>query len=169
MPDLETQQRQAVIAGALTWERTPWVHQGRIKGSGVDCLMLLAEVFERAGLVPHLELVEDPANLTPEQRASGHIFVKKYPKDWHCHSREEKALEVVQQFAREISGPPQPGDVGLCQYGWVLSHGFIVLDWPLILHAVADSTVQKGDGNQIVIKGKRPLRTVFYSYWVGGE
>ncbi len=165
MIQTEAQQRQAVVAEARTWEGTPWHHQGRVKGAGVDCLMLIAGVFEAAGLVPHLAIVPDPEQLTAAPQASGPIFVPNYPPDWHLHRSEELAQGIVERFAREIPGPPLPGDVGLCQYGRVLSHGFIVLDWPLILHAVTGGTVQRADGRQIVIRGKRPLRTVFYSYW----
>ncbi len=46
--------RQAVIAEAVTWIGTPFHHAARVKGAGVDCLMLLAEVYERAGAAPHV-------------------------------------------------------------------------------------------------------------------
>src|SRR5262249_43477037 len=47
--------RAAVVAEAESWIGTPFHHAARVKGAGVDCLMLLAEVYERAGIVPHLE------------------------------------------------------------------------------------------------------------------
>ena len=47
--------RQAVIAAAVTWIGTPFHHAARVKGAGVDCLMLLAEVYERAGVAPRVE------------------------------------------------------------------------------------------------------------------
>ena len=37
-------QRQRVVAEAETWLRTPYHHMGRIKGGGIDCPTLLAEV-----------------------------------------------------------------------------------------------------------------------------
>ena len=43
--------RATVVRIAKSWCGTPYVHAGRIKGQGVDCLTLLAGVFEDAGLV----------------------------------------------------------------------------------------------------------------------
>jgi cell wall-associated NlpC family hydrolase len=48
--------RLAVIIEARGWLRTPYHHMGRVKGCGTDCLMLLAEVYERAGVVPHIDV-----------------------------------------------------------------------------------------------------------------
>ena len=44
--------RAAVVAEAATWLRTPYHHMGRVKNAGTDCLMLLAEVYEAAGVIP---------------------------------------------------------------------------------------------------------------------
>jgi cell wall-associated NlpC family hydrolase len=49
-------QRQRVVTEAETWLRTPYHHMGRIKGGGTDCLMLLAEVYEAAGVIRHLDV-----------------------------------------------------------------------------------------------------------------
>jgi len=46
--------RLAVIEEAWGWLRTPYHHMGRVRGAGTDCLMLLAEVYERAKVVPHI-------------------------------------------------------------------------------------------------------------------
>jgi hypothetical protein len=48
--------RAAVIGEAETWLLTPYHHMGRVKGGGTDCLMLLAEVYEAVGLVPHIDI-----------------------------------------------------------------------------------------------------------------
>ena len=42
--------REAVVTEAASWIGTPFHHAARVKGAGVDCLMLLAEVYERAGV-----------------------------------------------------------------------------------------------------------------------
>ena len=47
--------RQAVVAEALAWIGTPFHYAARVKGAGVDCLMLLSDVHERAGIAPHVE------------------------------------------------------------------------------------------------------------------
>ncbi len=47
--------RAAVVAEAHRWLRTPYHKHGRVLGAGVDCSMLLAEVFEAAGAIPHVD------------------------------------------------------------------------------------------------------------------
>src|SRR5215471_11779007 len=91
-------QRQAVLAEAIEWLQTPYHHAARVKGAGVDCLTLLAEVYERAGIIPHVE-------------------IPFYPPDWHLHRDAERYLEGVMQYAREIDGPPQPGDIAIFKFG----------------------------------------------------
>ncbi|MHB8071562.1 MAG: NlpC/P60 family protein [Candidatus Cryosericum sp.] len=168
MRHLEALQRQAVVQEAPSWLGTPFHHQGRVKGAGVDCAMLMAEVFEHSGLIPHLEIVENPDNLTQAQNASGHIFIKSYPAQWHLNQREEVLLSIVSQLGHEIPGPPLPGDVVLYQYGHCLSHAAIVIDWPRIIHAVAGVGVSRGNGEKVIIRGHRPKRHVFFSYWGPG-
>ena len=108
--------RAAVVAEARGWVGTPFHHAGRVKGAGVDCLMLLAEVYERAGIVPH---VEPPF----------------YVPDWHLHRDAERYLDGLRAYATEIGGPPSPGDIALFRFGRTFSHGAIVTDWPRLVHA----------------------------------
>ena len=42
--------RAQVIAEAETWLGTPYHHMGRVRGSGTDCLMLLAEIYAAADI-----------------------------------------------------------------------------------------------------------------------
>ena len=56
----EAEERAAVVAEAMTWLRTPYHHRGRLKGVGTDCAMILAEVFEKVGLIPHIEIEHYP-------------------------------------------------------------------------------------------------------------
>lgn len=49
---LRTVSRQAFVAEARTWLRTPYVHQARLKGVGVDCIGLPIGVGRVLGLVP---------------------------------------------------------------------------------------------------------------------
>ena len=90
--------RAAVVAEAGEWLGTPFHHQGRVKGAGVDCAMLLAEVYERCGLVRHV----DPGY---------------YPPDWHLHRDAERYLEKLMPYAHELAGPPALGDVAVFRYG----------------------------------------------------
>jgi cell wall-associated NlpC family hydrolase len=111
-----TDQRQAVVAEALSWERTPWRHRARVKGAGVDCGMLCAEVYERAGAVPHIE----PGD---------------YPSDWMQHRTESPMLEWVERYCDRVDGDALPGDIVLFAFGLCVSHAAIVIEWPRIIHA----------------------------------
>ena len=74
---------------------------GRVKGSGTDCLMLLAEVYEAAGVIPHVE-------------------VPFYPPDWHLHRGAERYLEGLMQYAREIKASASAGRCRVVQIRSVL-------------------------------------------------
>lgn len=114
----ESEERQSVVTAALGWLGTPYRHMGRVKGpsGGVDCATLLAEVYAEAGVVDRVK-------------------IEPYPPDWHLHRSEERYVEIVSQYAREIEGPPGPGDIVLWRFGRCFSHGAIVIAWPAIVHA----------------------------------
>ncbi len=44
--------RQSIVAEALSWAGTPYHHQARLKGVGVDCVGLPIGVARALGLVP---------------------------------------------------------------------------------------------------------------------
>lgn len=120
MPDIDAE-RAAVVAEARSWLRTPYHHMGRVKGAGVDCATLLAEIYARAGLIPPLDL-------------------PFYPPDWHLHRDAERYLGLVLEHAVEIfphapSCDVNPGDIALWRFGRCFAHGAIVIDWPGVIHA----------------------------------
>lgn len=78
--------------------------------------MLLAEVYERAGIVDR-------------------IVPPHYPPDWHMHRDAERYMEGLLKYVREIEGAPLPGDIALFKFGRVFSHGTIVVEWPRVIHA----------------------------------
>jgi cell wall-associated NlpC family hydrolase len=134
MYDIDAE-RRAVVEEARGWLRTPYHHMGRVKGAGVDCATLLAEVYARAGVLPSLDL-------------------PFYPPDWHLHRDAERYLDFVLAHAGEVAvAPPDafsagslafcaarrpmPADVALWRFGRCFSHGAIVIDWPLVIHAYA--------------------------------
>jgi cell wall-associated NlpC family hydrolase len=135
--------RQAVVAEAATWLRTPYHHMGRVKGSGVDCLMLLAEVYEAAGVI-------------------GHVEVPFYPPDWHLHRGVERYLEGLMRHAREIpntaDSPPQPGAAVLFKFGRCFAHGAIVVAWPRLIHAWHNAGVVYADAGQGQLAGRTTRR-----------
>jgi NlpC/P60 family putative phage cell wall peptidase len=127
--------RAAVIAEAQSWIGTPFHHAARVKGAGVDCLMLLAEVYERAGVAPHIE----PPFYVP---------------DWHMHRDAERYMEGLIAYAREIEGPPEPGDIALFRFGRTFSHGAIVTEWRRLIHAYWAVGVVWGDAGLLPLKGR---------------
>ena len=44
-------QRAVIVQAARTWKGTPYHHQGRVKGVGVDCIGLILGVLEECGMV----------------------------------------------------------------------------------------------------------------------
>ena len=119
---METELREAIVKEAESWNGTPWHHEGRIKGAGVDCGMMLLEVFEKVGAMSHV--------------APGH-----YSQDFMLHNRREWYLETVLQYAYEIYRNPKPGDIILFRNGLTYSHGAIVIEWPRFIHAFAPRRV----------------------------
>jgi cell wall-associated NlpC family hydrolase len=131
-----TELRAAVLEEARGWIGTPFHHEARVKGAGVDCAMLLAEVYERAGLI-------------------GRIDIPHYPPDWHLHRDAERFLARLAAHAREIAGPPEPGDIALFRYGRCFSHGAIVIDWPQVVHAnFLARAVTWGDATREPLRGR---------------
>jgi cell wall-associated NlpC family hydrolase len=104
---------------------------GRVKGAGVDCAMFPLEVYREAGLIADLD-------------------VPYYPQDWMLHRSDEVYLSIVQKLASELRSleAAQPGDFVLYHFGRTWSHGAIVLDWPLIIHAIVQHGVILSDGEK---------------------
>lgn len=136
-------QRAAVVAEALSWLGTPYHHMGRVKGGGVDCAMLPAEVYAACGLIPRQQ-------------------VDFYPMDWHLHRSGERYLAQVLTYAHEVE-QPEPGDLVLWRYGRCLAHGAIVTAWPRVIHAVNRSPVTLADVATDADLSSREHR--IYSLW----
>lgn len=109
--------KDKIVAEALLWVGTPYHHHGRIRGVGVDCAMLLAEVYHRAGAVPHL----DPGIYAPQ---------------YGLHRGDSLFESWVREHADETGEPPAAGDVVLFRYGRTYSHGAIAINDHQIVHAV---------------------------------
>lgn len=147
MTRLPDSQRTQVCKIARSWLGTPYHHMGRVKDVGVDCAMFPVEVYREAGLIPDFEIAF-------------------YPPDWHLHRSDELYLAFVLKHAHETEPPAVPGgalttapaataagsvlsgDFILYQFGRTWSHGAIVLDWPLIIHAVVQHGVILSDGEK---------------------
>jgi cell wall-associated NlpC family hydrolase len=127
--------RAAVLREAVSWIGTPFHHAARVKDEGVDCLMLLAEIYERAGICHRIE----PPFYVP---------------DWHLHRDAERYMEGLLPYAHEIEGPPLPGDIALFRFGRTFSHGAIVIEWPRLIHAYWAIGVVWGDVALHPLKGR---------------
>lgn len=122
----EKVERAAVVDEAWSWEGTPWRHNQAVKGVGVDCGRFLIECYVRAGVIPPF----DAGN---------------YARQWNFHRSEEIYLGHVKRFAREVRrNEAGPGDCILYRYGRTYSHGGIIVDPPIILHAYVRRGVTQG-------------------------
>ncbi len=115
--------REDVVRVARTWLRTPFHHQARVRGHGVDCGNLVAEVGAELGLMSSLE--------------PGELRYSRRPNPNQMRAVIAKYLDPVE--GRE----PLPGDV--VWMGWqgpgVPMHLGILtlLHGAGILHAYADA------------------------------
>jgi cell wall-associated NlpC family hydrolase len=140
----ELEQRKAVVLEAKTWIGTPYSHQGRIKGAGVDCGMLPIEVFEKCGLMEHID-------------------VPYYNVAWHLHHGEEKYLGWVKKYCTEVTDrEPLPGDMILYKYGRCISHSAMVTEWPQVIHAYVGQGVLLANAENQALKKKQ---VSIYSFW----
>jgi len=118
MDDKEKLEREAIVKEAISWKKTPYAHMGRIKGCGVDCGMYLLEVWEKCGLLPHIE-------------------VPFYPFDIAANCSNPMYLNFVKKYCHEVKRKPLPGDIILYKFpgSKVPHHCSIVVDGEYICHA----------------------------------
>jgi cell wall-associated NlpC family hydrolase len=149
----ETEQRNAVVAEAMTWLGTPWMHASAVKGKsgGVDCGMLLIMSFNNSGI---------GANITDP---------RPYKRYWFLHQDDDTYLRFLQEFSYEIALPKTgllPGDiVAFKGHNWkTFGHAGIVTTWPNIIHSYySDNMVSITNLNR-----QTPLSTAevkYFRYW----
>jgi cell wall-associated NlpC family hydrolase len=134
--------RQRVVSEAWTWLKTPYHSGARIKGVGVDCGQILLGVFEAVGLVPHTD--------------TGY-----YPPDWHLHRSEEQYIGWLDRFCVRLprSVPPLHGDIALFRYGRCYSHGAILVEDNLLIHAYVNLGVIASRYTEAPLEGRE------YMHW----
>jgi cell wall-associated NlpC family hydrolase len=144
----EAEERAAIVAAARTWIGTPYHNCADVRGSGVDCGMLIVRVFVDAGLCAPF----DP---------------RPYPADWHFHRGEERYLGFVFDHCAEVA-TPEPGDVVVFRYGRCYSHGGIVTKAaPLtFVHAFWPAKLVLEEELARNVQLSAPARAArFFSYW----
>jgi len=111
--------RDKIVEAALSWAGTPYHHQARVKGTGVDCAQFIAAVAEEVGIVP--DGTEIPFNYSPE---------------WHLHNEEEKLVGYLKFFGCvQQEGPGEPGDIIGFKIGHCIGHLGILLPDNQFIHA----------------------------------
>ncbi|BAE50584.1 C40 family peptidase [Paramagnetospirillum magneticum] len=144
--------RMRVVVEAEGWFGTPYHHNQRLKGAGVDCAQFPAAVYFNAGLISEVPKFE-------------------YSPQWHINQKEERYLAVVRLYADDIEGPPLPGDFVIYKVGHCHAHGAIVVAWPRVIHAVRGRGVVYGHGldepfARALLKDRDPL---FFSIFTPGR
>ena len=144
----EERQRADVVRIALEWERTPYIHQGRIKYQAADCTFFAA-VYQEAGLL-------DPG-----------LVIPPYSHQAHLNRQGSAYLPIVERCARrEITqAEALPGDIVMWFLARSWSHGAVIIEpgFPFIIHAdMAAGMVCRGEGDNGVFL-TAPRR--FFSWW----
>lgn len=110
--------RDAIIGSAVQWLNTPYHHQARVKGIGVDCAQFVAAVYE------------DISGQT--------INTPVYSPEWHLHNKEEKLLDILHSFGCREKENAEPGDILTFKFGRVNSHLGILISESEFIHARLD-------------------------------
>jgi NlpC/P60 family putative phage cell wall peptidase len=131
--------RAQIIEEARTWIGTPYHHNARSKGVGVDCVQFIIAVYNACGLT--------------------FIGDADYSHDWHLHRSEERYLNGVARYGRKVD-QPDPGDLALFKFGRCVSHGGLILpDGAGIIHSYL------GNGVIISALANHRLAGRFHSFW----
>ena len=108
-------QREMVIAEAKRWIGTPFHHEAKVLGAGVDCAQLLVAVYGDTGIIPE-------------------IVVPRYTFQEALHRSEERYIQEIEKYADEVE-QGGPGDVVIWKLTRRHSHAAIIIEWPKIIHA----------------------------------
>lgn len=115
----QDEQRQKVVAEALSWVGTPFRDQADSKGrgGGVDCAMLLVRAYVDSGVLPPF----DP---------------RPYNSRFFLHRDDEDYLGWLKKYGQEIPEDlAGPGDVVIFHIGRMYAHGALIVNDQLIVHA----------------------------------
>jgi cell wall-associated NlpC family hydrolase len=132
--------RSLIVSAAEKWIGTPYHHNARLLGVGVDCAQLLAAVYEEAGVIGHVS--------------------PRYAHDWHLHNSGEQFIDwVLRCGGREIEEVSSlPGDLVLWRWGRTFSHGGILIGGGNVVHAWLELGVTVDDMSTHTELSTRPRR-----------
>jgi NlpC/P60 family putative phage cell wall peptidase len=108
--EFEMAQRRLVVEEARSWLGTPYRVAANVKGAGIDCAMILIEVYAAAGVIEW----RDP---------------RPYPPDYYLHNKSPRYLNEVGMHAVEITREQANiGDTILFKFGHAPAHSGIIID-----------------------------------------
>lgn len=104
------------IEEAETYLNTPWIHQGRLKGVGIDCIGLVQVAYEKVTGIQY----------------SGEINYHRVPQK----GRENRLHSILIQYLDEVPKAEMlRGDVLLFSFNGLSNHIGIYLGDLVLLHA----------------------------------
>ena len=106
--------RDIAVAEAQRHLGTPYQPRGNVPGLALDCGTLLWHVYSK--LIP---LPRFPAD---------------YPADWAMHNEDNRYLDWIAPFVKEVRRPIR-GGITVYKYGRSFSHGAVRLDRKNVIHA----------------------------------
>ena len=110
----------AIVGASLQWLDTPYHHQAKIKGIGVDCAMLIVAIAE--------------------ELSGKTINIPVYSPEWHLHNREELLCNTIEGLGciRRNINELDVGDILTFRFGRVSSHMGIYIGTNQFIHARLD-------------------------------
>lgn len=115
LPDTPAELRAQIVQIAASWLKTPWHHEARLKGAGVDCAQFLLAVYAEAGLI---------TDYTPD----------RYPQDWYLHRDEPLFMREIEKHCNPVA-QGLVGDIVMFKFGRAPAHGAILMEPNIVIHA----------------------------------
>lgn len=150
--------REKIVKEATEWLNTPYKGWSKCKHFGCDCLGLIAGVFVACGFI------------TAKQADAA--IPKGYSLQIGQHQADTDYIDGLLTFTEEIQEHEAgPGDVVMYQIDLAFSHSAIVIQWPMIIHALAHGGVRFADGTKHPLLAGKPRRffTLQDKYCAGGR
>jgi len=136
---MNAETRANVVAEALSWKGTPYVHNQVLKGVAADCVLFPLAVYEAVGV------------LKPGP-------IPDYSPQWFLHRSEEKYMLAVLERGAVETDSLEPGNFCLWRIGRCYSHGGIIIRWPQIIHALRPREVMLSDATNEASICRKPMK-----------
>lgn len=136
---------------ALMWLGTPYRHNAKIRGVGVDCARFVIGACEDAGLIDRDSLV-----------------LGDFSNEWALHHSRDVMREVAERYCFLVH-EARRGDIFLYQYGRVASHAGIYLGCDRVIHAYIDVGVVISSVHDSIFFRKNGSSRLRYVYRLRGQ